>query len=67
MTERNTSTIYAITTDSYIARFTMELVKQAQSTIQVHPYAAVLFQGEKLLTQRSNGSAVALNALTLTE
>ncbi|MDR1868165.1 MAG: hypothetical protein LBQ77_07905, partial [Treponema sp.] len=51
----NNTDIYAITSDGYIARFTMELVKQAQSTIQVHPYAAVLFQGEKLLTQRSNG------------
>ncbi|MDR1617527.1 MAG: hypothetical protein LBS06_00585 [Treponema sp.] len=62
--------IYAITVSGgqlYLGRFNNQLVKQARSAVTVHPHAAVLFQGNGLMTQRSDGSAVILNPSDLTE
>jgi multidrug efflux pump subunit AcrA (membrane-fusion protein) len=51
----------------YLARFDVNLVKQAQSRITVHPNASASFQDNMVLTQRSDGSAAVLNAGDLTE
>jgi hypothetical protein len=63
--------IFAITAPEdgslYLGRFNTGLVKQAQSNITVHPNASVSFQENMVLTQRTDGSAVILNARDLTE
>jgi hypothetical protein len=62
--------LYAITNSGGVlnlARFDTELALQTRSSIEVHPYASVVFNGGFLLTQRSNGSAVLLNPRDLTE
>jgi multidrug efflux pump subunit AcrA (membrane-fusion protein) len=51
----------------YLARFDINLVKQAQSRITVHPNASAGFQNNMVLTQRSDGSAAVLNAGDLAE
>jgi len=64
----NGSNLYAITVvngKNYMARFDLNLVKQAQSTVEVHPYASCLFQGDKLLTQKTDGTPLLLNGQTL--
>jgi hypothetical protein len=66
----NGGSIYAITVSEgrlYLGRFNDRLVKQARSNITVHPHAAVLFQGNSLMTQRGDGSAAILNPSDLTE
>jgi hypothetical protein len=50
-----------------LARFNMELVLQAKSKITVHPNATVSIQQGSLLTQRTDGSAAALNPADLSE
>jgi hypothetical protein len=42
-------------------------VLQARSSIVVHPYASVVFNGGFLLTQRSDGSAALLDPRDLSE
>ncbi|MDR1238665.1 MAG: hypothetical protein LBK27_00995 [Treponema sp.] len=63
--------IFAITVDSggnlRLARFDANLVRQAQSTITVHPNASAIFQENMVLTQRADGSAAILNAGDLSE
>jgi len=62
--------LYAITSMGGVlnmARFDTDLVLQTRSSIEVHPYASVVFNGGFLLTQRSNGSAALLDPRDLTE
>jgi hypothetical protein len=61
---------YAITsTDGnyYLARFNLEFVRQARSSIPVHRFASILIVGDYLVTQRADGSAVLLNINNLSE
>lgn len=51
----------------YLARFNYQLTRLARSSVALHPYAAVLFQEDRLLTQRQDGSALILNPQTLSE
>jgi hypothetical protein len=53
--------------DLYLGRFNVDLVRQARSSVTVHPYATVIFREGMLLTQRADGQAVVLNAGDLTE
>ena len=62
--------LYAITNSGGVlnlARFDTDLVLQTRSSIEVHPYASVVFNGGFLLTQRGNGSAILLDPRDLTE
>ncbi|MDR2068317.1 MAG: hypothetical protein LBP71_00415 [Spirochaetaceae bacterium] len=62
--------LYAITAASdglYLARFNTDLVLQARSTVTIHPFAALTFNGDSVLTQRSDGSLMILDGGTLTE
>jgi hypothetical protein len=64
----NGGSLYAITTvngKNYLARFDNNLAKQAQSAAEVHPYASCIFQGDRVLTQGTNGSPLLLNGQTL--
>jgi hypothetical protein len=66
----NGSDLYAVTTSDgslYLARFNTELVRQARSSITVHPFAAVSFSDGSLITQRADGSAVVLDTRNLAE
>jgi hypothetical protein len=65
----NGANLYAIVStggNSYLACFNTDLVLQSRSTIAVHPYAAVIFTGGFIITQRVDGSAVLLNQDDLT-
>jgi hypothetical protein len=62
--------LYAITTSGgnlYLTRFNTDLVRQARSSVTVHPFAAVTFAGGFVATQRADGTAVLLNSQDLTE
>jgi hypothetical protein len=62
--------LYAITGagDKYLlARFNLELVRQAISTMTVNPHASILLSDGLLVTQRSDGSAALLDPLDLSE
>ncbi|MDR1900070.1 MAG: hypothetical protein LBQ55_08690 [Treponema sp.] len=66
----NGGNLYAITVSEgqlYLGRFNDQFVKQARSAVTVHSHAAVLFQGNSLLTQRGDGSTAILNPMDLTE
>jgi flagellar biosynthesis GTPase FlhF len=66
----NGSDLYAVTVvdgSLYLGRFNADLALQAQSKITVHPYASVIFQDDKVLTQRADGKAAILNSGNLTE
>ncbi|MCL2230263.1 MAG: hypothetical protein FWC01_04150 [Treponema sp.] len=66
----NGSDLYAITVHegkNYIGRFNTELVIQSRSAVEVHPQAGVTIQQGRLLTQRANGSPLALDPANLTE
>jgi hypothetical protein len=66
----NGSDLYAISTTGgnlYLARFDTNLALQAKSSVTVHPNAALTFNGDALLTQRTDGSALLLNPRDLTE
>jgi len=66
----NGSDIYAIVVDSdkyYLGRFNTNLEIQAKSEVQVHADCGVTIQQGRLLTQRPNGSALALNPSDLSE
>lgn len=62
--------LYAITSAGgslYLARFNTDLEIQVQSTVTVHPFAEVTFNGDSILTQRSDGALVILDGRTLAE
>jgi hypothetical protein len=62
--------LYAIASSGgnlYLARFNTDLVRQARSSVTVHPYGGVTFSGGYIITQRSDGSAVLLNSGDLSE
>jgi hypothetical protein len=64
------SGIYAIASSGgnlYLARFNTDLVRQARSSVTVHPYGGVTFSDGYIITQRSDGSAVLLNSGDLSE
>jgi hypothetical protein len=66
----NGSDLYAITSAGgslYFTRFNIDLVRQARSSVTIHPFAAVAFTGDFLATQRADGTAVLLNPRDLTE
>jgi len=66
----NGQDLYAIISegsDLYLARFNLDLVRQARSAIPVNLFASVFFSDAFLATQRADGSAVLLNAGDLTE
>ena len=64
----NGSNLYAITVvdgKNYLARFNTSLVKQAQSAVEVHSLASCIFQGDRVLTQKTDGTPLLLNGQTL--
>jgi hypothetical protein len=66
----NGNDLYAITNGGdnlYFTRFNADLVKQAGSSVAIHPFAAVAFSDGFLITQRADGTAVLLNPRDLTE
>jgi len=66
----NGGDLYAITVKNglnYLGRFNTNLEIQASSEIEVHPDCGVTIQTGRLLTQRTDGSAVALNPADLKE
>jgi len=66
----NGNDLYAITVEDdncYIGRFDINLELKARSIVTVHPDASVVIQQGRLLTQRTNGSPLALNPSDLTE
>ena len=66
----NGNDLYAITSSGsnfYLTRFDTELVRQARSSMTVHPFASVNFGDGFLVTQRADGTAVLLNIRELTE
>ncbi|MDR3166762.1 MAG: hypothetical protein LBT93_02365 [Treponema sp.] len=66
----NGNEFYAITPSGgnlYLGRFNTDLNRQALSSVPVHPYATVNFQGNLVSTQRADGSALILNIRDLSE
>ncbi|MCL2478880.1 MAG: hypothetical protein FWF22_05220 [Treponema sp.] len=66
----NGTDLFAITSSGgnfYLARFNSELVRQARSSMTVHPFAAITFADNNLITQRADGSAALLNTTDLSE
>jgi hypothetical protein len=64
------NSLYAITSAGgslYLARFNTDLELQVRSTVTVHPFATLTFNGDSILTQRSDGSLVILDGGTLAE
>ncbi|GHT81996.1 hypothetical protein FACS1894137_00080 [Spirochaetia bacterium] len=62
--------LYAITATNegiFLGRYNTDLVRQARSAVAVHPFAAVTFQDDLLITQSTDGQAVLLNARDLTK
>ncbi|GHV61275.1 hypothetical protein AGMMS49587_04960 [Spirochaetia bacterium] len=66
----NGGDIYALTLyegSLYLARFNSQLARAARSAVTVHPYASVIFQEGKVVTERADGSVLVLDAKNLTE
>ncbi|MDR1862836.1 MAG: hypothetical protein LBQ67_02830 [Treponema sp.] len=66
----NGSDLYAVSSSGgnlYLARFNTDLVRQARSSVTVHPYGGIAFSDGYIVTQRSDGSAVLLNPGDLSE
>jgi hypothetical protein len=66
----NGNEFYAISSaggNLYLCRFNTNLDRQAQSSVPVHPYATINFQGDLISTQRADGTALILNVRDLTE
>jgi hypothetical protein len=62
--------LYAIAVSggkNYIVRFDLNLTKQAQSSVPVHAWAAINFQGDRIITQNAQGTVIFLNASDLKE
>jgi vacuolar-type H+-ATPase subunit I/STV1 len=60
----NGQNLYAIISTNnglFLARFNSDLLMQASSSVSVHPFASVLFSGNYIITQRSDGSPLMLN------
>jgi hypothetical protein len=51
----------------YLSRFNTGLAEEARSSVTVHPYAALTFQEGILMTQRADGSPLALDQKSLAE
>ncbi|MDR1177162.1 MAG: hypothetical protein LBK83_17015 [Treponema sp.] len=51
----------------YLARFDTGLKQLARSTVTVNPFASVIFQGDYLATQRTDGSPLLLKPADLSE
>ncbi|MDR2343587.1 MAG: hypothetical protein LBD86_03550 [Spirochaetaceae bacterium] len=49
----------------YIGRFNTDLLKLAQSSAAVHPFATIIFSGGRLLTQNTQGTVISLDARSL--
>ncbi|MDR2110668.1 MAG: hypothetical protein LBP32_05110 [Spirochaetaceae bacterium] len=66
----NGNNIYAIVSSGgklNLARFNADFVVQAKSAVTVHPFASVLIQDGRLLTQYDDGRAALLDPQDLTE
>ena len=66
----NGQDLYAlIQTDGnfHMARFNTDLQLQSRSSVNVHPFASLLFYNGVIITQRSDGSPLHLNPRDLTE
>jgi hypothetical protein len=66
----NGSDLYAVTVSDgnlYLGRYNTALARQARSTVTVHPFATVTFQGDLVLTQNAGGKGIILNARDLSE
>jgi len=66
----NGSDLYAITAEGnncFLGRFNTNLDLQAKSAVQIHPDASITIQQGRLLTQRPDGSPLALNPADLSE
>ncbi|MDR2659538.1 MAG: hypothetical protein LBC27_06065 [Spirochaetaceae bacterium] len=65
----NGSNLYAIVNTAegsqHLARFDMDLVRQALSAKEVHPFASIIFDGDRLTTQDGRGNVLPLNAQSL--
>jgi hypothetical protein len=64
----NGSDLYTIIVNdgkNYLARFNTSLAKQSQTVEEVHPYASCVFQGDRILTQKADGTPLLLNVQTL--
>jgi hypothetical protein len=62
--------LYAIVSrngSNYLAVFDTNLGKKAESTVAVHPWASLSFQGDKIITQNASGTVVILKISDLTE
>jgi hypothetical protein len=62
------SDLYAVAVvngKNYLARFNTGLAKQTQSSVEIHPYATCIFQGDRILTQKADGTPLLLNAQSL--
>ena len=65
---QNGNDLYAILTEDnrcYLGRFNYSLELQGRSMVSVNPDASVIINQGRLLTQRENGSIMALNPATL--
>jgi len=66
----NGNDLFAITSSGgnfYLARFNADLVRQARSSMTVHPFASATITDNFVITQREDGTAVLLNSGDLTE
>jgi hypothetical protein len=64
----NGKDLYAVVVSggkNYLARFNVNLERQSQTAVEVHPYASCVFQGDRILTQKMDGTPLLLNAQTL--
>ena len=52
---------------AHLARFNIDLVQQARSSISVNPFASVFFSEGYIATKRADGSAVLLDSRSLVE
>jgi hypothetical protein len=66
----NGSDLYAIASGEdglFLGRYNTDLAREARSAVKVHPFAALTFQGDAIVTQNADGQAVVLNSKDLTE
>jgi hypothetical protein len=66
----NGSDIYALVSAAdglFLGRYDTNLARQARSVVPIHPFAALTFQDDLIVTQNTDGQAVILNGKDLTE
>jgi hypothetical protein len=66
----NGGKLYAMTSRDgslYLARFSTDLAREAQSGAAIHAYATPVFQGDTVLIQRADGSPLLLSGGDLSE